>query len=75
MAAPTAAGRVDCPAGHGPMVVRAVGRQSPEQLWAGTWWDCAYEHGGPYGRCGSATLDPSPELTIHLDVQRRTAGS
>jgi hypothetical protein len=55
-----------CPqqADHGPMVVRPIERQTPEQRWCGTWHDCSDP------RCHASTLDPSEELNASLAAQR-----
>jgi hypothetical protein len=48
----------ECPNGHGPMVLRPLARQTAEQKWAGTWYDCAP---APLGAtCMSTVLISSP---------------
>lgn len=55
----------DCPANadHGQMALRPIGRQTPEQRWCGTWYDCQ--------RCSSSMLLPSPQLAEELAAQRQ----
>lgn len=55
-----------CPAdpAHGQMVLRPVDRQTPEQKFCGTWYDCV--------RCHSSTLFRSPELDAQLAEQQAT---
>ena len=52
-----------CPIGHGPMVLRPIGQQTPEQRWCGTWWDCE--------SCRSSVLIPSPELAAQMKENPR----
>src|SRR5690606_23509616 len=56
---------ITCPSNpdHGPLEPRPLERQTPEQKWCGTWFDCT--------RCSSSVLVPSPELTKFLEEQRR----
>lgn len=56
----------ECPAGHGPMALRPLKGQTPEQRWCGAWYDC---QSNDYGaRCYCSTLVPSEELK---DVYRK----
>ena len=41
---------------HGTMELRPASKQTPEQVWCGTWYDCA----DPW--CRNSTLLPSAEL-------------
>jgi len=45
--------------GHGHMELRPQHRQTPEQKFCGTWYDCL--------RCGSGELFPSPALLNQWD--------
>jgi hypothetical protein len=60
--------RPTCPstAEHGRMHLRNPLRQSKEQLWCGTWYDCQ--------RCTSSTLFPSPSLTLSLTLHKEPHG-
>lgn len=49
-----------CPQGHGEMVLRPSAAQTPEQRWAGTWYDCP--PGPPGQHCRSSVLVPSPAV-------------
>lgn len=51
-----------CPTHKEPLIQRPETRQSPEQLWCGTWFDCPY--------CGYSELDKSEELKAQLAEQR-----
>lgn len=53
-----------CPAdpSHGQMILRPIERQTPEQKFCGTWYDCP--------RCHSSVLLRSPELAAQLAEQR-----
>ena len=46
-----------CP-DHGPMTLRPHGRQTYEQKWCGTWYDCP--------QCHNHFLFPSSALTAQL---------
>jgi hypothetical protein len=46
--------------GHGQMEIRTLGRQSKEQQWCGTWYDCKTSG------CSCSALLPSRELTTFL---------
>lgn len=50
---------------HGPMVLRPASRQTTEQRWCGTWYDCTAH------RCLTSVLDPSPELVAQLAEQAK----
>lgn len=52
-----------CPHGHGPMQKRPLERQTYEQRFCGTWYDCP--------QCYASVLEPSPELTAQLDGMRQ----
>ena len=49
-----------CPT-HGQMLIREQHRQSTEQKWCGTWYDCP--------QCSNSTLLPSKELLTFLKEQ------
>lgn len=59
----------DCPANpsHGQMHLRPIERQTPEQRWCGTWYDCH--------RCWSSRLIHSTELRQSLMEQRARIAS
>lgn len=46
---------------HGVMVLRPLERQTPEQRWCGTWYDCQ--------QCHASTLIKSEELITQLEEQ------
>jgi hypothetical protein len=50
----------ECPNGHGPMALRPLSKQSPEQIWCGTWYDCP--PGAAAYHCSASALVPSAEL-------------
>ncbi|MFY1595555.1 hypothetical protein [Micromonospora sp. WMMD737] len=54
---------------HGQMTLRPADRQSAEQRWCGTWYDCAAH------RCLTSVLLPSPALMAQLAEQATRAGA
>ena len=53
-----------CPR-HGTMALRPLARQTAEQRWCGTWYDCTAHC------CWTSVLLPSPELRAQLAEQER----
>src|SRR5438045_2293427 len=51
---------LECPR-HGPLELRPTDRQTPEQRWCGTWYDCPHRD--------RTVLVPSVELCRQLDEQ------
>jgi hypothetical protein len=49
------------------LVLRPLERQTPEQQWCGTWYDC------PSPGCSFSRLEPSAALLAQLAEMRTTA--
>jgi hypothetical protein len=56
-----------CPNDKVPLVKRPIERQTYEQRWCGTWYDC------PAQGCGRSVLYPSAALLEQLEEMRQRA--